>query len=125
MLDSWHMNLIGCKRGIGGCRAGFACNRHVLRVCKIQMIGCLIWCLILITSFASSLYGQQQSQGGVSQGTQSGNALDCADPLQASSSDCTGQNLGDTNSLRGTQIPPVAPGNGAAQQRNPNHSYSD
>jgi protein involved in polysaccharide export with SLBB domain len=86
--------------------------------------------LFLISSLAVTLYAQQSLQGSYpqdaqSQGTQSSGSSDCSDPLQADSSQCSGQNSQQSSPLMAPQSSTGSQGGYGAQSSNPNKTYTD
>ena len=106
------MHLLYCGWGIGGCRAGSRHCPHASRVRKASQIGLLI----LLSCLAASLYAQVPPQGSNAAGAQSPSALDCTDPLLASTSDCAGQ-------PPQTRFP--LGGENGVKSGSPNSNYSD
>jgi protein involved in polysaccharide export with SLBB domain len=91
------------------------------------MVNRFIVFLFLLSS-TSILGAQQQSQSGVQPGADNSNTWDCSDPLLATSSQCAGQNLDESNPypLAGSQIrtSPLTSVSGV-QQTAPGQTYSD
>jgi len=115
------MSSLVFQRGIG--RSGSVSVRDIptLRGRKIRQMGLLI----LMSSLATALWAQLPTQSGDSEGVQSPSALDCSDPLLASTSECSGQAQQETTPLLTPQTRSTLPGEYSAQSGSPNGNYSD
>jgi protein involved in polysaccharide export with SLBB domain len=81
--------------------------------------------ILLVSSLATAIWGQQQSQSSYSESAQNPNTPDCADPLLASTPECSGQAQQATTPLLTPQTRSMLPGEYGAQSGNPIDNYSD
>jgi protein involved in polysaccharide export with SLBB domain len=81
--------------------------------------------LLLVSSLATTLWGQLQSQSSYSGSAQNPSTPDCTDPLQASSSGCSGLAQQATTPLLTPQTSSALPGEYGTQSGKPIGNYSD
>jgi protein involved in polysaccharide export with SLBB domain len=121
VVNSTHMNSHEGRAVIGGCNASSAYDLRETRLHKIRLVGSLFLMSLLTTALNAQSSNSGGSQNSVSQ---SPSVLDCADPLMASSLQCSASNQGEFNQNQGEFNP-----NQALQLRNttspPNGNYSD
>ena len=96
MINSRNMDFSECGTDIGKLDARFAHDPAVRRFPNTKQIG-LVGLLIFAGFFPVATYSQNANSGG----SQSPSSPDCTDPLLASSSQCSGSNLGESTLSQG------------------------
>lgn len=106
---------------MGGCNASSAYDLRASQLRIFRQIGSLF----LMSLLTAALHSQSSNPGGSqNSATQSPSALDCADPLMASSQQCSGSNQGEFNQNQG-EFNPNQPLQGRTSTFPPNGNYSD
>jgi len=122
----YDMRILKCVRGNTDCGVDSSRHQSAPSVRRIKQFGLAL----LMPWLAIAMWGQQQSPTNYSEGTQNSNAADCADPLLASSSQCSGSLQGEQTRTGlqgqyGAQPRPALLGEYGAQTQNSASNYSD
>ena len=130
MVDFGSMSILKYSRSAGICCSGSGRYRAISLLRSAKKFGFILLLPLLATAVQAQ---QSQPSSSYPDNSQNSNPVDCSDPLQANSSQCSAQNQEDqnpslnqsTNPLMNPQTRTGLPGANGQQVQSPNTNYSD